>query len=366
MAILAAGGGAALLGLALVANMFGGGGAGESQSPSASSAAASGSSATASGASPSDTASPSGASPTAATPTAATTLLAGGRGILVQCYTGTDTDTNSDTSEIYLYDPERPKVEKVTHNRSPDRWPRWSPDGKSVALTRLVKDAGDIWTINAADGGEDQVTRGTANDWGPDVAGGFVYFSSGRNEATGSKRNDIWRVSLTGDRTARLWFGRTGFDDKSPAWSPDGSTMAFSSNHQGRGGSSASAIFTTTADKTDERHTSGGVVDRNPTWRSDSRALLFTRNAVGGLRDIYSVDPSGGTPVRVTRDSADEGGPVYSPAGDRIAFYRKIQGDWHLLIGNLDASGVLDEDSILDVTETTSLNGKNCIDPSWR
>ncbi len=137
--------------------------------------------------------------------------------------------------------------------------------------------------------------------------------------------------------------------------------MAFSSSYQVDG----RAIFTRGTDKNDRRRTSGNVIDRNPTWKPDGTRLLFTRNAVGGLRDIYTLAISGGTPTRVSSDPADEGGPVFSPDGEQIAFYRRVDGAWHLLIGDLDDHEVLVPSSVVDVTKAKSLE-ENCIDPSWR
>ena len=61
----------------------------------------------------------------------------------------------------------------------------------------------------------------------------------------------------------------------------------------------------------------------------------------------------------ITSDPADEGAPVYSPDGERIAFYRSIDDVFHLIVRVL-ASG---EET--DLTETRSLEG-NSLDPSWR
>ena len=277
---------------------------------------------------------------------------------MFQCYTGDS--TNSPTSEIYLYDPESAQLEPITDNRSPDRWPRWSPDGKFFAFTRLTREAGDIWTMNAGDRQEKQLTSGTSHDWGPDVAGSWVYFSSNRTEPD-KGLSDIWRVARDGDGDPKVHFGHTGALDSSPAWSPDGTTMAFSSSFQ----VNERAIYTADTDKNDKPRTLGSVIDRNPTWKPDGTRLLFTRNAVGGLRDIYSLAISGGTPTRVSSDPADEGGPVYSPDGKQIAFYRQVDSAWHLLIGDLDDHEVLVPSSVVDVTTTKSLEG-NCIDPSWR
>ena len=87
--------------------------------------------------------------------------------------------------------------------------------------------------------------------------------------------------------------------------------------------------------------------------------LVFTRNPnePRARRDIWSLDVETREESRITADPADEGGPVYSPEGDRIAFYRRVGDEWHILVRVL-ASG--------DERDLTKSLGGDSIDPSWR
>jgi Tol biopolymer transport system component len=359
IALLAAGGGAAVLGIVLAVNILGGGGGGgESASPLRSDSAP-----TVVAFSNAPSSSDGSSVPASEVPASGIdTLLATGRGILFHAYTGARDQTSSDSSEIYLLDPDGTRVERVTDNGRPDRWPRWSPKDDLFAFTRINDGVGDILTMDTA-GTETQLTSGSDNDWAPEVApNDFIYFNSDRVRA-GDDSINVWRVAPRTGVEPTFVTGAPGADDRSPAWSPDGTRMAFSSDRDAaiRG---ERAIFTADAGDirgTPEPLTFGGTVDRNPTWRSDGRVLLFTRNPIGSddERDIWSLDLDTGEERPVSEDPADEGSPVFSPEGDRIAFYRLVDEAWHLIILDLDSG---DEE---DLTETRSLEGHS-IDPSWR
>ena len=218
IAILAAGGGAVLLVLLLAVNIFGGGGGGESASPGSSAASASFSA--------SDT-QPTGGPPSDASASASIAPPTGGTGILFEF----DPDgTGDDDSEIYLLDPDSLEPHQLTDNSVPDRWPRWSPDGTLIAFTRINNGTGDIYTMDKDGGNQTPMTSGPADDRVPDFAlNKFIYFNSDRDE-TNKQLNDIWRVSSLRAGLPKPVVGQRGADDSSPAWAPDGTRMAFTSN----------------------------------------------------------------------------------------------------------------------------------------
>ena len=100
-----------------------------------------------------------------------------------------------------------------------------------------------------------------------------------------------------------------------PAWSPDGQRIAFASN---RGGDMD--IWTMRADGTDFRRiTSSADYDTEPTWSPDGRWLAFRRSTAGVGSDLAIVSSAGGQPLRVVL-AGEQRQPAWSPDGSLLAF----------------------------------------------
>jgi dipeptidyl aminopeptidase/acylaminoacyl peptidase len=141
----------------------------------------------------------------------------------------------------------------------------WSPDGRRIAFT--VKDA-------KADGADD--------DAAPRVYERMRY-KTDEGYLSDQRRRHIWIVDASGSEARRLTDG--DWDDQHPAWSPDGSEIAFVSNRS--------------ADR--ERNT---------------------------VADIHVASVTGGKVRRVTDEVGQYGNPSWSPDGATIACYGvgKAQG----------------------------------------
>ena len=105
-----------------------------------------------------------------------------------------------------------------------------------------------------------------------------------------------------------------------PAWSPDGTRMAFVS---ARGGSFD--IYVMNADGTGtSRLTSSRANEQGPSWSPDGRRIAFSRSSDGGHVWVMNADGSGAR--RLTDDLAAEGEPSWSPDGRWIAYTHRASG----------------------------------------
>ncbi len=105
-----------------------------------------------------------------------------------------------------------------------------------------------------------------------------------------------------------------------PAWSPDGTKIAFASERKG-----SFDIFVMNADGTGSmRLTSSSADDRYPSWSPDGKRIAFARSADGGHIWVMSADGKGAK--RVTDDLAPEDEPAWSPDGSTIAYVRRTPG----------------------------------------
>lgn len=68
-----------------------------------------------------------------------------------------------------------------------------------------------------------------------------------------------------------------------------------------------------------------GAYQSNPVWSPDSRTIAFASDRNGGGFDIYTVSALGGTPRRLTYNSAAEIPETFTPDGRAVLFSASIQ-----------------------------------------
>lgn len=105
-----------------------------------------------------------------------------------------------------------------------------------------------------------------------------------------------------------------------PAWSPDGSRIAFASAREG-----SFDIYVMNADGTGTtRLTSTDANDQGPTWSPDGSRIAFARDSDVGHVYVMSADGTGAR--RLTDELAAEGEPAWSPDGRWIAYVHRALG----------------------------------------
>jgi Tol biopolymer transport system component len=121
-----------------------------------------------------------------------------------------------------------------------------------------------------------------------------------------------------------------------PAWSPDGSMIAFSAPEPGP--EQSAAIFVMNADGSDIRQLTDspkGTFDEGPSWSPDGSRIVFSRNPVdlsgvdplpagNSRRDLYTVSVDGTDLTKLVGGPTDDFGPDWSPDGSRITFARFV------------------------------------------
>jgi Tol biopolymer transport system component len=140
------------------------------------------------------------------------------------------------------------------------------------------------------------------------TSNGWIVFASNRAAVTGTFR--LYRLEPAGGRVAALG----ALAGRKPAWSPDGSLIAFVGTRQ--------RLVVARADGTWLRALTGrGVVAEDPAWSPDGSRVVFkrlTRRRYRGDLAIVRADASGGT--RVLKSRHDDIQPSWSPDGSLIAF----------------------------------------------
>jgi Tol biopolymer transport system component len=180
---------------------------------------------------------------------------------------------------------------RLTSN-SGDCCPRWSRDGREIAFSRMSDEGVDIYVIPAVGGTEHRVFS-----WPP--------------EGHRSSTAPAWRINA-----------------RSLDWSPDGKVLAFADTQEDK--THAWIALLSLADSTIRPLTSppSQNLDYGPAFSPDGSTVAFVRGiAAGVVEDLYLVPAAGGAPKRLTFDNTwILGPPAWTPDGRDLVFSSRRGG----------------------------------------
>jgi Tol biopolymer transport system component len=115
------------------------------------------------------------------------------------------------------------------------------------------------------------------------------------------------------------------------AWSPDGRTIALTSNRDGN-----QEIYVINANAREQRRlTRHPAWDGSPAWSPDGQKIAFARSRDGRVSDIHLMNADGSGQRRLTQRGTQ---PRWSPDGGKIAFRSGRGGNLEVYVMNADGT----------------------------
>lgn len=229
--------------------------------------------------------------------------------------------------------------------------PAWSPDGTKILFDTNRQSSPQIWMMNAD--GLDQhllVDIGIGNtqfSWQPiplqsPALNGLIVASD--FELPDLTPGDIYAIRPDGTGKSYLTHGRVnGKANGSPAWSFDGTKVAYASN---QGGSLDIWIMDANGGSPLQLTSSGGI---SPAFSPDGTSIVYNGLQFGTQREVWVMHSNGTNPTRLTTTTVStttRGGVTfrnsslasYSPDGTKIVYASTQSGRIEIWVMNADGT----------------------------
>ena len=302
----------------------------------------------------------------------------------------TDVDADESSVRIYMVSRDGEDVVELTGSDYSASSPRWSPDGRYLAFLAAKGDEDaktQVWTLDRRGGEAQQYThvdQGVRDfEWSPDgsrmllmirdksasdlaaeaaVEAGEepkplpyvidrLQFKQDGVPYLDRSRTHIYVVDGRDAEPLQLTFG--DFDDGQPAWSPDGTEIAFTSKRTGDPDANDNAdIWVVSAEGDDATREPRQITrnpgsDSSPAWSNDGRRIAYVTvtepELIWYATNHLAIASAAGGDERVLTATLDRnvGSPTFTPDDRGILFVLEDSAEQHLARFDL-ASGAID------------------------
>jgi len=246
-------------------------------------------------------------------------------------------------SEVMVMRPDGSRFRRLTTDQAVYASPAVSPDGQSIAVASYVGGGWKgIYLLDRFGQGRAKLVGNSSFDgepaWSPD--GTRIAFRSTLPGPYGDYGR-IFVINRDGTGLHQLTPETTDYTyDASPSWSPDGTQIAYSHN---------GALYVINADGS--APTSLGINGMYPAWSPDgAKIAYYWYNAANTVTHIFVADRNGANVHELTTAELQDQYPHWSPDGRQITFHRVENATnppiMHIYKMSADGSGVARIDSM--------------------
>jgi Tol biopolymer transport system component len=193
------------------------------------------------------------------------------------------------TPDIWIFDLRRNTKTRLTFGPASQRYPAWTPDGKTVYFGSNAKGGTHIYAKPADGSGPEQtIMEEDSIDYPDDVSPDQKYLVYRRLAADGTPGTAMWALPLMGSERKPFPVVSSAFTTLHAVLSPEGKWMSYESNESGR-----FEIYVTSFPGGGAKwqvSTSGGSFAK---WRRDGREMFFLDPA----DNLMAVDVNPSSPT---------------------------------------------------------------------
>lgn len=197
----------------------------------------------------------------------------------------------------------------------------FSPDGNRIAFSRFANKRAHIWIMDHDGGNEQQLTTGTSGyrfnpAWSPD--GSKIAYQQSPDFETASA---LHVIGTDGSGHLRLT-ARNGMAHL-PAWSPDSSKLVYVKTKGDPATSARTDLWLVDADGgSNSAFTTSKRPDLWPAWSADGSTIYFSRSTQAKRTSVIRAKDLAGGGRRLTSGERSDHSPQVSPDGELISFSR--------------------------------------------